>query len=74
VFVGAWTDRLEAWNRHLQHSEPPAAPAQGQVSATFYQFEIEYDFFQQRAQQFLAITIGGRGRGSHLANVVAELL
>ena len=49
-----------------------AAPAQRHLGAAFSPLEIQDYFFQQRAQQFFAIPIGGSWCGPHLANIEAE--
>ena len=62
IFVGAWSHRLETWDGNVQGGDYTAAPTQRQMRPAFGALEIEDHFFQQGAQQFLAITVGG-GRG-----------
>ena len=74
IFVGARPHGPELRHGDIQRSNRTAAPAECQMSATFGPLEIKNYFFQQRAQQFLAIAGGGRRRSPHLANIGAEPL
>src|ERR1700730_14271130 len=72
LFGGAWSHRPESWDRDIQHSNRAAAPTQSELSVTFGTLEIQDDFVQQRAQQFLAIPVGGGGRVPNSKDIGAD--
>ena len=74
IFVGARPHRPEAWDGNIQCRDGAAAPAQGQMRVTFGALEIQDHFFQQGAQEFLAIAVGGGGRVPNLTKIAAERL
>src|SRR5215471_9782645 len=58
----------------MARGERASAPAQGQVHTAFGPLEIENHFFQQCAQELLAVAVGGRRRSPHLTYIGAESL
>ena len=51
-----------------------APPRQRQVRAAFGAFEIQDHLFEQRAQEFLAVAVGGRRDTPDPTNIGAESL
>jgi hypothetical protein len=72
IFIGAWPHRLEAWDKNVERGDRAAAPAQCQMRLAFGALEIQGHFFQQGAQQFLAITVGGSCRAPDLTKISGE--
>ena len=58
---------------HGQFADRAAVPAQHQPSlpAGVIAVQGDVDLLEQRAQQLLAVAVGGAGRGPHLFQVVA---
>ena len=71
VLVGA--DRgLVSWQRDDQLGDRAAPPADRDGRAVLLALDVEDDFFDQAAQELLAVAVGGCGRGPHAAEVCAE--
>src|SRR5215469_15327383 len=55
IFVSARSHRLESRDRDIQHRNRATAPAQSEVGPGFGALQIKDHFFEQGAQEFLAI-------------------
>src|SRR5215216_6509258 len=66
VFVGANAGRLIARQGKVDGCERTATPAHGELAALFSTVHDNDYFFEQGAQEFFSIPIGGGGRRPHL--------
>jgi hypothetical protein len=69
---GADTSRLKTRQREIHFCERAAVPAQSQMSTLCWTIDSDNHFFQQGAQEFLAITIRGGGCGPDSAQIGAK--
>src|SRR5207244_10656524 len=74
VVVGGERQSTRPGQRNLRSGECAPPPAQRQTDACRGPIHVHQDLGQQRAQQLLAITIGGGRRRPHPPQILAEAL
>src|SRR4030095_2818855 len=72
IFVGARSQRLETWHSHSEPRNRAPVPAQSEVRPAFGSLQIKDHFFEQGAQEFLAITIRDGRCSPDLTNIGTE--
>jgi hypothetical protein len=72
VLAGADLGGMGAGQGDVELADRPAAPAHGQVGLGGVAVDVDDDLLKQRAQQLLAVPVGGGRRGPDPRQVTAE--